>query len=46
MNEQELIELLKKNLKVCSWVENNTIHTALSYNDILLCHSEDGVVYE
>lgn len=44
MNEQELIELLKKNLNVCSWIENGSIHTVLSYKDIILSHSEDGAI--
>lgn len=46
MTEQELVELLKKNLKVCSWVENGSIHTVLTYKDIILSHSEDGVIYK
>ena len=44
MNEQELIELLKKNLNVCSWIENGSIHTVLTYKDTILSHSEDGEI--
>lgn len=44
MDEKELIELLKKNLKVCSWIENDSIHTVLTYKDIILSHSEDGQI--
>lgn len=44
MSEQQLIELLKKNLQVCTWVEDGSIHTTVYYADILICHSEDGCV--
>lgn len=44
MEEQQLIELLKNNLRVYSYIENGSIYTTVTYRDILICHSEDGCI--